>query len=60
MRRNPPDAVSLDDIARDLAPGTSRRQLLRVLVAGVAAGLLSLHATAAALADRRCREPNGD
>jgi hypothetical protein len=55
MRRNPPDAVSLDDIARDLASGTSRRQALRVLGAGVAAGLLSLRGTAAALADRRCR-----
>jgi hypothetical protein len=55
MRRNAPDAVSLDDIARDLASGTSRRQALRVLGAGVAAGLLSLSGPAAALADRRCR-----
>jgi hypothetical protein len=55
MRRNPPDAVSLDDIARDLASGTSRRQVLRVLGAGVAAGLVSLRGPAAALADRRCR-----
>ena len=54
MRRNRTDNASLDDLARDLATSTSRRQALRVLAAA-AGGLLSLGGAVPAVAERRCR-----
>jgi hypothetical protein len=55
MKRIRSSPVLLDDIARELAIGTSRRQALRLLGAGLASGLVALRGPASAFAQRRCR-----
>jgi hypothetical protein len=55
MKRIRSAPVLLDDVARELAAGTSRRRALRLLGAGIAGGLLALPGADPARAARRCR-----
>jgi hypothetical protein len=55
MHRFGSKPVSFDEVAREVAGATSRRQALRVIGAGVAGGLFALAGGAPASAPRRCR-----